>query len=101
MAGRPPGSENKDKPFREALRMEIAEAGEDRKELRKIARALLVKGADGDVGAIREIADRLDGKVPQAIGGTDDLPPVKLEPLTRVIVDPRENPDGEGVSPAT
>jgi hypothetical protein len=66
--GRPAGSENKDKPFREALRMEIAAAGEDHKALRSVARALLDKGRDGDVPAIKEIADRLDGKVPQAVG---------------------------------
>lgn len=64
---RPKGSENKDKPFREALRMEIAEAGDSPKSLRSVARALLEKAATGDVQAIKEVADRLDGKAPQAI----------------------------------
>lgn len=65
--GRPLGAQNKDKPFREALRMEIADAGEDRRSLRAIAGALLMKASEGDVQAIREVADRLDGKVPQGI----------------------------------
>jgi hypothetical protein len=36
------------------------------------------KAQDGDVPAIKELADRLDGKVAQAIiGGEDDDPAVK------------------------
>ncbi len=78
MAGRPLGSPNKDKPFRDALRLEIAEAGEDRPSLRLIAQALLKQANTGDVQAIKEVADRLDGKVPQGlIGGT----PGEDEPL--------------------
>jgi hypothetical protein len=53
------------KPFRDALRMEIAAAGDDLKELRKIARALLTKAGAGDIAAIKEVADRLDGKPAQ------------------------------------
>lgn len=49
MAGRPPGSVNKDKPFRDAIRMEaaLAEQGEDTPahpgSLRFIARELWLK----------------------------------------------------------
>ncbi len=75
--GRPIGAQNKDKPFRDALRLEIAADGVDLKQLRKVARALIIKAETGDVRAIAEIADRLDGKVPQAIGGTDELPAIK------------------------
>jgi hypothetical protein len=77
MAGRPKGSQNKDKPFRDALRMEIAAAGENHKALRAVALALIEKAQSGDVQAIKEIGDRLDGKVPQAIGGDDELGPIK------------------------
>lgn len=65
---RPIGSENKDKPFREALRMEIAALGEDSpKALRGLARNLLKMAAGkGGLPAIKEIADRLDGKPMQA-----------------------------------
>ena len=54
--------------FHDALRMEINDA-KDGKALRVIARALLEKAGSGDVQAIRELADRLDGKVPQAVRG--------------------------------
>ena len=56
--------------FHDALRMEINDA-KDGKALRVIARALLEKAGSGDVQAIRELADRLDGKVPQAVTGED------------------------------
>jgi hypothetical protein len=72
-----PRGQQRDKPFRDALRMEIASAGEDHKMLRFVASALIGKAAMGDVAAIKEIADRLDGKVPQAIGGSDELGPVE------------------------
>jgi hypothetical protein len=79
MAGRPAGAQNKDKPFRDALRMEIAAAGEDHKALRRIASALIEKAASGDVQAIKEIGDRLDGKPAQAIiGGDENDPPIKF-----------------------
>ena len=42
--------------------------------LRANAQLLLLKG---DVSAIREIADRLDGRVPQAIVGDDESDPIR------------------------
>jgi hypothetical protein len=61
--GKKPGT-LKEKPYRDALRMEIA-AAEDFKDLRAIARAHLEKARSGDVAAIKELADRLDGKPAQ------------------------------------
>ena len=43
MAGRPKGSPNKGKPFRDALRMELAAMGGDQKALRAIAQELIDK----------------------------------------------------------
>ncbi len=68
--GRPLGSPNvrNEKPFGTALRMEIAAAGDDHKELRSIARNLLTLAKQPDavgLAAIRELADRLDGKARQ------------------------------------
>lgn len=101
MAGRPSGSQNKDKPFRDALRMEIAEAAEDRRDLRRIARKLLSKAEEGDVQAIREVADRLDGKVPQAVIGDSESDPINvISEIRRVIVDKPGNPDGTDLPPA-
>jgi hypothetical protein len=79
-SGNPEGG-RKNKPFRDALDIEakLAEAGEEcyapKGSLRWNARRLLEQG---DVQAIRELADRLDGKVPQAIGGSGELEPVKI-----------------------
>lgn len=99
---RPAGSLNKDKPFREALRMEanLAENGEEtfskKGSLRYIARQLLNRAGD-ETAAAREVGDRLDGKPAQAIiGGEDDDPAVKvLQRIERVIVDPaqKETPE--------
>lgn len=63
--------QQRDKPFRDALRAEIAAAQDenDFRSLRKIARQLLTNAADGKVDAIKEVADRMDGKVTQTIGG--------------------------------
>jgi hypothetical protein len=45
---------------------------------------------DGDKWALEEIGNRLDGKVPQAIVGDDDAPPVRFAKVVREIV--RANP---------
>lgn len=83
MAGRPAGSPNKDKPFRDALRMEagLAENGEEtpakKGSLRWIARKLLDRAGD-ETAAAREVGDRLDGKPAQAIiGGDEDDPAIQ------------------------
>jgi hypothetical protein len=58
----------KDRPFNEALRLEIAAAGPNQRVLRAIARNLLSLAQVPDMAAlpaIREIADRLDGKPKQ------------------------------------
>src|SRR5262245_55653635 len=62
-AGKKPGT-LKEKPYRDALRMEIA-AAEDFKGLRSIAQAHLEKARSGDMAAIKELADRLDGRPAQ------------------------------------
>ena len=67
MAGRPKGSPNKDKLFRDALRMQLAASGTDFQALRDIADGLISRAKTGDVAAIKEVADRLDGKPAQAM----------------------------------
>ena len=58
--------------------MEIAAAGDDHKALRRIARPLLAEAYNGNIAAIAMIADRLDGKVPQPVGGSEELGPRRL-----------------------
>lgn len=84
MAGRPP----KEKSFANMLNIAIKEAhDEGRDKLRAVADALVAEAIAGNVVAIKEVADRLDGKVPQAIGGDDELDPINLvHRIERVIV---------------
>lgn len=67
MAGRPKG----EKSFAAALRIAIKEAGKEEgtTKLRDIADKLVEKAVDGDMLAIREVADRLDGKPTQQVEG--------------------------------
>lgn len=83
MAGRPP----KEKSFANMLRIAINEATEDGgTNLRAVADALVTKAKTGDVQAIKEIADRLDGKVPQGvIGGDDDDPPIVTKVIREIV----------------
>jgi len=61
--------------------MELAAAGEDMKKLREIARTYIEKAAADDMQAIKELADRLDGKPAQMLehSGPDS------EPITKVV----------------
>lgn len=97
-----PGSrgQQRAKVFRQALEMEIASlaADENRKGLRRVARKLIELAEEGDIQAIRELADRIDGKVPQAIAGIDEdenLTPVV--PVINVLGRPGSSPASEAV----
>ena len=68
--GRPIGSPNREKAFNAALR--VALQG-DPLRLRRIAEKLATLAENGDLAAIRELADRLDGKPAQIID-RDDAP---------------------------
>jgi hypothetical protein len=65
--GRPLGATNKDKPFRAALVRALGIADNNPEKLDKLAAALLARAQEGEVAALREVADRLDGKVPQGL----------------------------------
>jgi ribosomal protein S20 len=67
MAGNANSGRRAEKPFRDALRMEIAGAGENSKALRNIAKKLIAQAESGDMQAIKEFADRLDGKSVQQL----------------------------------
>ena len=82
MLGRPAGSKNKvdSKPFKDALRKALISVakGDNIRRLDRIAIALLIKAEQGDVAAIREVMDRTDGKVAQAIGQDNELGPISV-----------------------
>jgi hypothetical protein len=60
-------------------------------KLRRSARALIDKAMDGDVQAIKEVADRLDGRVPQVVAG-DRENPIPHQRIERVIVQIEREP---------
>jgi hypothetical protein len=64
---RNPRGQQRDKLYREALRLELAEMGVDLKKLREIARAHIEKAAGGDMQAIKELRDTLDGRPAQLL----------------------------------
>jgi hypothetical protein len=70
-----PRGQQRDKPFRDALRVEtkLAEGGQptpaEPGSLRYIARQLLIRAGD-DTAAAKEVGDRLDGKSVQAVEST-------------------------------
>lgn len=73
MAGNANSGRKQEKPFRDALKLELAKLqDDDQRGLRKIARSLIEAAESGDMQAIRELADRVDGKVPQGVIGGDD-----------------------------
>lgn len=76
-AGAPEGNTNSSKDnrlWRNTIMRAIAQG--DAERLRRIAEALLDKAADGDMAAIKELGDRLDGKATQQmqVTGADDGP---------------------------
>jgi hypothetical protein len=86
MAGRPP----KEKSFANMLRIAVAAVGDTGEpKLRELAEKLVTQGLSGEGWAIKEIADRIDGKVAQAIVGDDEHDPISMvAEIRRTIVRP-------------
>jgi hypothetical protein len=103
--GAPVGNQNarKAKRWQDALNKALArfeseelkvKAGE---ALDKIAEGVVLDALKGDKDARREIGERLDGKVPQAIVGDDDHDPISIrEILIRGIDATADRPSSEG-----
>jgi hypothetical protein len=72
--GRPIGSLNREKPFNQALLMTLRS---NPLALRRITAKLVEKAEEGELAAIREIADRLDGRPAQMID-RGDVPVTQL-----------------------
>jgi hypothetical protein len=72
-----PNGRPKSKPFKDALKRAL----KDEVDLDKVAASLVAKAMTGDVSALKEIADRLDGKVTQPIGGDDEAEPITFREL--------------------
>ena len=98
--GAPLGNQNarKNSEWADALRKEVHRRDEQGvKNLRKLAKAAVRKGIEGDIPALKEIGDRLDGK-PIPIIDTGDGNSIAL--IERVIVAiPNKSPDPIDVTP--
>jgi hypothetical protein len=72
----PSGRPVSQKSFAAMLKLAINEAGQQpgTTRLRDVADALVNHAIYGNINAIKEIADRLDGKVPQGIAGDPENP---------------------------
>ena len=70
--GAPKGNTNATKgtPWRHAINRAIAQG--DPEKLRRIADKLLAKAEEGDITAIKELGDRLDGKATQPVDAKVD-----------------------------
>lgn len=64
------------KPFADALKRALAQAevSGKGKALRDLADKLIEKAAEGDLMALKEIADRTDGKAIQTLASDPDAP---------------------------
>ena len=73
-AGAPLGNQNSSKSnrlFGETIKRIVTQR--EGEVARKIAEALILKAQDGDISAIKEFADRVDGKVVQQIDQNTEL----------------------------
>ena len=90
--GAPVGNQNaaKAKVWRAAISRALERRSASRtdgvKEIDALAEQLLTLVAAGDLGALKEFGDRMDGKPAQAIiGGDEDDPPVKLKGVIDLV----------------
>ena len=63
-----------EKPWRDAIMLAVNEIDGDQKRLRRLAERIVAEALDGNVTALKEIGDRLDGKPAQALTDGDGEP---------------------------
>jgi hypothetical protein len=89
--GAPKGNQNahKGKVWKDAIHRYVVQHP---KVLGDLAASLVMKAREGDVAALKELGDRLDGKVAQSIIGEDGGDLRLIHRIERVIIDPDEHP---------
>lgn len=99
-----PGGRSREKLWRDAIHRAIKRNSEgDLQAIDRAADALVLAAIYKDIGALKELGDRIDGKVPQAQihMGDEDGGPVRVNKIEYSIVDPRHdasNSSSKGVS---
>lgn len=62
-----PAGRSKDKVWADAIRIAVNESAGDRRRLRALADKLVEEALSGNMQAMKEIGDRLDGKAAQSV----------------------------------
>jgi len=104
-SGNPKGNPKRAKLFSQALLTALKRTDENNVEAIQRIADRMVKHAmtseDFDVQCVKEIADRVEGKVPQAIVGDDEHDPVSLiHRIERIVIDKSSNPHSASVPAA-
>jgi hypothetical protein len=68
-----------------ALDARTISRADGKKEIDALAERLLELVAAGDLGALKEFGDRMDGKPAQAIIGDEEAPPVRVEGRIKLV----------------
>lgn len=89
-----PDGRRREKPFADALRIELKENFGNRTKLRAIAERLVALALDGNMDAIKEVANRTDGRSIQPVSGPDGVEPIQIvvQRLTDAIHAADEDP---------
>lgn len=91
-SGNPAGPPKRAKLWRDAINRAIKRREDtDPQALEKLADKLLAKVDEGDVAAIKEFGDRLDGKPTQPLSGDDDEPPIRFTKIELIGVRPADS----------
>jgi hypothetical protein len=100
--GAPLGNKNATKNRLWDATLRRALLASDGEKLRELAEKLIEKALEGDVSALREIGDRIDGKAHQqlTLSGDEDNP-LRVEKVVREVLKPAmaqpiTQPDAEG-----
>lgn len=89
--GRSGTNKGKDKPWADALRVVVSrDDDKGRKLLMKIAEACASAAASGDMQAVKEIGDRLDGRAHQTIEASGEIEHRFVARIPTKAVDPSE-----------
>lgn len=83
-----PGGRPKERPWRDALREEIEKAASEEtnaSKLQEMAKKVVAMALEGDIHAIREIGDRLEGKPSQEIINDADTTADQIKQILEMI----------------